>query len=57
MFIWSQLDDPTELQPDDVTAIGSRYGINMRKDQLEGLQKVYGQYLETIIPVADAQLT
>jgi hypothetical protein len=52
-----QLDDPTELQPDDVTAIGSRYGINMHKDQLEGLQKVYGQYLETIIPVADAQLT
>jgi hypothetical protein len=29
----------------------------MHKDQLEGLQKVYGQYLETIIPVADAQLT
>ncbi|WIA15162.1 hypothetical protein OEZ85_001848 [Tetradesmus obliquus] len=52
-----ELDDPTELQPDDVTAIGSRYGINMHKDQLEGLQKVYGQYLETIIPVADAQLT
>ncbi|KAF6255592.1 hypothetical protein COO60DRAFT_1641425 [Scenedesmus sp. NREL 46B-D3] len=52
-----ELDDPTELQPDDVTAIGSRYGISMHKDQLEGLQKVYGQYLETIIPVADAQLT
>uniref|UniRef100_A0A383VE54 Uncharacterized protein n=1 Tax=Tetradesmus obliquus TaxID=3088 RepID=A0A383VE54_TETOB len=52
-----ELDDPTELQADDVTAIGSRYGINMHKDQLEGLQKVYGQYLETIIPVADAQLT
>eukprot|EP00878_Enallax_costatus_P008337 GHUV01008715.1.p1 GENE.GHUV01008715.1~~GHUV01008715.1.p1 ORF type:complete len:884 (+),score=360.27 GHUV01008715.1:261-2912(+) len=28
----------------------------MHKDQLEGLQKVYGQYLETIIPVADQQL-
>jgi hypothetical protein len=57
LFTLSQLDDPTELQPDDVAAIGSRYGINMHKNQLEGLQKVYGQYLETIIPVADAQLT
>lgn len=27
------------------------------RDQLEGLQKVYGQYLENIIPVGDQQLT
>lgn len=55
-FYFDQLDDPTELTPDDVSAVGARYGINMHKDQLEGLQKVYGQYLETIIPVADQQL-
>jgi hypothetical protein len=52
-----QLDDPTELNPDDVATIGARYGINMQKDQLEGLQKVYGQYLENSIPVGDQQLT
>lgn len=52
-----QLDDPTELAPDDVTRVGQRYGISMHKDQLEGLQKIYGQYLETIIPVGDQQLT
>lgn len=52
-----QLDDPTELTPDDVSTIGARYGINMQKDQLDGLQKVYGQYLENSIPVGDQQLT
>ena len=40
-----------------MSAIGQRYGINMQKDQLEGLQKVYGQYLENIIPVGEQQLT
>ena len=45
------------MTPDDVSRIGQRYGINMQKDQLEGLQKVYGQYLENIIPVGDQQLT
>lgn len=51
-----QLDDPTELTPDNVSDVGARYGINFHKDQLEGLQKVYGQYLENIIPVADQHL-
>lgn len=51
-----QLDDPTELTPDDVSMVGARYGINFHKDQLEGLQKLYGQYLEVIIPVGDQQL-
>eukprot|EP00879_Flechtneria_rotunda_P009976 GHRR01010432.1.p1 GENE.GHRR01010432.1~~GHRR01010432.1.p1 ORF type:complete len:735 (+),score=296.51 GHRR01010432.1:437-2641(+) len=51
------LDDPAELTSDDVGRIGARYGINMHKEQLEGLQKVYGQYLENIIPVGDQQLT
>eukprot|EP00879_Flechtneria_rotunda_P033582 GHRR01037207.1.p1 GENE.GHRR01037207.1~~GHRR01037207.1.p1 ORF type:complete len:109 (-),score=27.01 GHRR01037207.1:292-618(-) len=45
----AQLDDPAELTSDDVGRIGARYGINMHKEQLEGLQKVYGQYLENII--------
>ncbi|KAF8060559.1 SULTR2 [Scenedesmus sp. PABB004] len=52
-----ELDDPTELTLDAVAAVGSRYGIDMHKSQLEGLQKIYGQYLETIIPTGDAQLT
>lgn len=52
-----QLDDPTELTPDAVSAVGARYGINMHRDQLDGLQKVYGQYLENIIPVGEQQLT
>jgi hypothetical protein len=51
-----QLDDPCELTPEDVGRIGSKYGVDMHKEQLEGLQKVYGQYLETIIPTGDNQL-
>lgn len=52
----AQLDDPCELTPEDVGRIGSKYGVDMHKEQLEGLQKVYGQYLEIIIPTGDTQL-
>jgi Chloroplast envelope transporter len=51
-----QLEEPTELTPDAVAAVGARYGINMQRDQLQGLQKLYGQYLEAVIPVGDTQL-
>jgi len=51
-----ELDDPSELGPDDVKRIGGKYGVDMHKEQLDGLQKVYGQYLEVIIPTGDQQL-
>lgn len=50
------LDEPSELTPEDVKAVGDRYGINMQKDQLQGLQQVFGQYLENIIPIGETQL-
>ena len=37
-------------------AIGSKYGISMQKDEPEGLRKVYGQMLETIIPIGSTEL-
>ena len=50
------MDEPADLTPDDVKAVGDRYGLNMQKDQLQGLQQIFGQYLENIIPVGDTQL-
>jgi hypothetical protein len=50
------LDEPSELTPDDVKAVGDKYGLNMQKDQLQGLQQIFGQYLENVIPVGDTQL-
>lgn len=51
------LPDPSELTEATVAAVGSKYGINMQRDQLEGLQKVYGQFLESVIPAGETQLT
>ncbi|KAI8475724.1 MAG: hypothetical protein J3K34DRAFT_517150 [Monoraphidium minutum] len=50
------LDEPSDLTPDDVKAVGDKYGINMQKEQMTGLQQVFGQYLENIIPAGDTQL-
>lgn len=50
------LPDPGELSPELVKATGDEFGINMHKDDLEGLCKIYSQYLEAIIPVGDQQL-
>ena len=50
------MDEPADLTAGDVKAVGDKYGINMQKDQLQGLQQIFGQYLETIIPVGDTQL-
>jgi hypothetical protein len=36
--------------------VGAKYGVDMHKEQLDGLQKVYGQYLEVIIPTGEQQL-
>jgi hypothetical protein len=30
--------------------VGARYGLNLHKDDPEGLTKIYGQYLESLIP-------
>lgn len=36
--------------------VGGKYGINMQRDDLDGLKKIYGQYLEALIPSGDTQL-
>ncbi len=36
--------------------VGSEFGIDMHKDDLDGLTKIYGQYLEALIPSGDQQL-
>ncbi|KAF5843790.1 hypothetical protein DUNSADRAFT_5027 [Dunaliella salina] len=51
-----ELPDPSELTPQAVDEVGSKYGMKMQKDDLEGLRKIYGQYLETLIPSGDRQL-
>lgn len=50
------MDEPSDLTPDDVKAMGDKYGINMHRDQKEGLQQVFGQYLEGVIPKGDQPL-
>ena len=50
------LPDPSHLTPEDVAAVGSKYGISMQKDEVEGLQKIYGQFLEAVIPSGETQL-
>lgn len=50
------MEEPSELTPDDVKAVGDKYGINMHKEQLEGLQQLFGQYLEHAVPTGDQQL-
>ena len=51
-----ELPDPSNLSTDDVAAVGAKYGVTMQKDELEGLQKIYGQFLEAIIPSGETQL-
>lgn len=36
--------------------VGNKYGINMHKDELDGLKRIYGQFLEACIPLGDNQL-
>jgi hypothetical protein len=50
------MEEPTALTPDDVKAVGDKYGLNMQKDQLEGLQQIFGQFLEHTVPTAETQL-
>ncbi len=37
-------------------AVGANYGINFQKDELDGLKRIYGQFLESVIPTGDVQL-
>lgn len=50
------LPDPCELSPEIVKAVGGDFGIDMHRDDLEGLCKIYGQYLEAVVPVGEQQL-
>ncbi|GLC39997.1 hypothetical protein PLESTB_000120100 [Pleodorina starrii] len=50
------LPEATDLTPQTVADVGSKYGINFQKDELDGLKRIYGQYLESVIPVGDVQL-
>jgi hypothetical protein len=51
-----ELPDPSLLSEADVSAVGAKYGVSMQKDELEGLLKIYGQFLEAVIPSGDTQL-
>ncbi|MEW5315412.1 MAG: hypothetical protein WDW38_006843 [Sanguina aurantia] len=51
-----KLDDCCEITPALVERVGGKYGINMQKDQLDGVKKVYGQFLETLIPTESNHL-
>ena len=50
------LPDPSALTSDVVDTVGSKYGINMHKDDIDSLVRIYGQYLENLIPTGDTQL-
>lgn len=44
------LDEPHHLSESTVAEVGSKYGLNMQKAQLDGLQRIYSAYLESVIP-------
>jgi hypothetical protein len=44
------MEDPSELTAADVKSVGDHFGINMQRDQLDGLKKIYSQFLENMIP-------
>jgi len=50
------LPDPCDLSPELVNKVGADFGINMHKDDVEGLSKIYSQYLEAMIPSGEKQL-
>ncbi|KAI8462253.1 MAG: hypothetical protein J3K34DRAFT_476400 [Monoraphidium minutum] len=50
------MDDPSALTQDDVAAAGAKYGVDMKRDQLEGVQQIFGQYLEGVVPKGDQPL-
>jgi hypothetical protein len=50
------LEEPAQLTEDVVAAVGNKYGIDMYKDELDGLCRIYGQYLEALIPIGSKQL-
>lgn len=50
------LDEPCELSSETVTDIGKKFGVNLMKEELDGVKRVYGQYLESMIPLGDVQL-
>mmetsp|Transcript_30974 Transcript_30974/g.68639 ORF Transcript_30974/g.68639 Transcript_30974/m.68639 type:complete len:1037 (+) Transcript_30974:146-3256(+) len=50
------LDDPSNLTPQMVSDVGSKYGLNMQRDEVDGLRKIYGQFLESVIPSGETQL-
>lgn len=52
----AELPDANQLTGEMVAAIGSKYGINLRKEELAGLQQIYEQYLESLIPAGEFQL-
>jgi hypothetical protein len=51
------LPEPYMLSKETVAALEGKYGIKMAREELDGLQRIYGHYLETVIPKGDTQLT
>eukprot|EP00798_Chlamydomonas_sp_ICE-L_P010243 gene10243-8160_t len=51
-----ELPEPTKLSPQVVSGVESNYGISMAKDELSGLQMIYSQYLESLIPLEEKVL-
>lgn len=51
-----ELPEPYDLTPDMVESCGSKYGINMHQAEMDGLCRLYSQYLQALIPTGDRQL-
>ena len=51
-----ELPEPSNLTEQAVNSVGSKYGISLQKDEADGLQRIYGQYLESLIPTGEIQL-
>lgn len=51
-----ELPEPHMLTQETVANVGKKFAMDMRKHELDGLQRIYGTYLESVIPLGDTQL-
>jgi len=52
-----EMADPAHLRPEHIHALERQYGINFLRDEIDGLKRIYGQFIQGVIPHGDEQLS
>ena len=45
--------DLSELSADEISSVGSKFGINLAKSRIAEMKSAYGTFLESVIPVEE----